>query len=71
MVQAIPNRNGYEAWRQLVRRFSAFNPGSNLAALSEILKAPELQNLATDKFAEGLLMWENRVEYYQRVSGLR
>eukprot|EP00969_Alexandrium_andersonii_P044569 1955867-Alexandrium_andersonii.AAC.1 len=33
-------------------------------------RSSELQNLATDKFEEGLLLWENWVEYYQRVSGL-
>ena len=26
-AHAVPNRNGYGPWRQLVKRFSAFNPG--------------------------------------------
>ena len=66
LVQRVPNRNGFEAWRQMVAENAPKTTGRRFAMLQAVLQPEMSDNLA--KFEETWKSWEHQVDVYQNLS---
>ena len=66
LVQRVPNRNGFEAWRQMVAENAPKTAGRRFAMLQAVLQPGMSDNLA--KFEETEKSWEHHVDVYENLS---
>ena len=66
LVQRVPNRNGFEAWRQLVAEYAPKSAGRRLAMLQAVLRPGMSDNPA--KSEETWKSWEHHVDVYDNLS---
>ena len=66
LVQRVPNRNGFEAWRQLVAENAPKTEGRRFAMLQAVLQLGMSDNPA--KFEETWKSWERQVDVYENLS---
>ena len=66
LVQRVPNRNGFEAWRQLVAESAPKTAGRRFAMLQAVLQPVMSDNPA--KFEETWKSWEHQVDVYENLS---
>ena len=66
LVQRVPNRNGFEVWRQLVAENAPKTAGRRFAMLQAVLQPGMSNNPA--KFEETWKSWEHQVEVYENLA---
>ena len=66
LVQRVPNRNGFEAWRQMVAENAPKTAGRRFAMLQAVLQPGMSDNPA--KFEETWKSWEHQVDVYENLS---
>ena len=66
LVQRVPNRKGFEAWRQLVAENAPKTAGRRFAMLQAVLQPGMSDNPA--KFEETWKSWEHLVDVYENLS---
>ena len=65
-VQRVPNRNGFEAWRQVAAENAPKTAGRRFAMLQAVLQPGMSDNPA--KFEETWKSWEHQVDIYENLS---
>ena len=63
LVRRVPNRNGFEAWRQLVAENAPKTAGRRFAMLQAVLQPGISDNPA--KFEETWKSWEHQADVYE------
>ena len=71
LVKSIANKNGVEAWRQLVKLHEPKHGSRELAMLTAVLDGKGLHNLPLERYEAGLLEWEQHVREYEALSSER
>ena len=66
LVQRVPNRNGFEVWRQLVTENAPKTAGRRFAMLQAVLQ-PGMSNNPV-KFEETWKSWEHQLEVYENLA---
>ena len=66
LLQRVPNRNGFEVWRQLVAENAPKTAGRRFAMLQAVLQ-PGMSNNSV-KFEETWKSWEHQVEVYENLA---
>ena len=66
LVQRVPNRIGFEVWRQLVTENAPKTAGRRFAMLQAVLQ-PGMSNNPT-KFEETWKSWEHQLEVYENLT---
>ena len=66
LVQRVPNRNGFEAWRQMAAENAPKTAGRRFAMLLAVLQPEMSDNPA--KFEETWKSWEHQVDIYENLS---
>ena len=66
LVQRVPNRNGFEVWRQLVAENAPKTAGRRFAMLQAVLQPRLGDNPA--KFEEAWNSWEHQVDVYEKLA---
>ena len=66
LVQRVPDRSGFEAWRQLVAESAPKTAGRRFAMLQALLQPEMSDNPA--KFEETWKSWEYQVDVYENLS---
>ena len=69
LVQEIPNRNVFEAWRQLAAENAPQTAGRRFAMLQAVLQPGTSDNPA--KFEETWKSWEHQVDNYEHLSSTK
>ena len=69
LVQRVPNRNGFEAWRQLAAENAPKTAGRRFAMLQAVLQPGMSDNPA--KFEETWKSWEHQVDIYENLSSTK
>ena len=65
LVQRVPNRNGFEVWRQLVAENAPKTAGRRFAMLQAVLQPGMGDNPA--KFEEAWNAWEHQVGVHEKL----
>ena len=68
-VQRVPNRNGFEAWRQMAAENAPKTAGRRFAMLQAVLQPGMSDNLA--KFEETWKSWEHQKDIYENLSSTK
>ena len=66
LVQRVPNRNGFGAWRQMVAENAPKTAGRRFAMLQAVLQPGMSDNPA--KFEETWKSWEHQMDIYENLS---
>ena len=69
LVQRVPNRNGFEAWRQMAAENAPKTAGRRFAMLQAVLQPGMSDNPA--KFEETSKSWEHQVDIYENLSSTK
>ena len=69
LVQRVPNRNGFEAWRQMAAENAPKTAGRRFAMLQAVLQPGMSDNPA--KFEETWKSWEHQTEIYENLSSTK
>ena len=69
LVQRVPNRHGFEAWRQMAAENAPETAGRRFAMLQAVLQPGMSDNLA--KFEETWKSWEHQVDIYENLSSTK
>ena len=69
LVQRVPNRNGFEAWRQMAAENAPKTAGRRFAMLQAVLQPGVSDNPA--KFEETWKSWEHQVDIYENLSSTK
>ena len=69
LVQRVPNRNGFEAWRQMAAENAPKTAGRTFAMLQAVLQPGMSDNPA--KFEETWKSWEHQVDIYENLSSTK
>ena len=69
LVQRVPNRNGFEAWRQMVAENAPKTAGRRFAMLQAVLQPGMSDNPA--KFEETWKSWEHLMDIYENLSSTK
>ena len=67
ILQGVPQRNGFEAWRQIVSEFAPRIVQRKLGALQRILS----MRLGLETIKEDLMQWELAVREFEELEGKR
>jgi hypothetical protein len=70
VLKSVKQRNGYEAWRQIIDICEPKNKGRNLALLMAVTQADSLANAVVVDFVVKLLAWEQTLDLYEQTSGV-
>ena len=65
LVQRVPNRNGFEAWRQMAAENAPKTAGRRFAMLQAVLQPGMSDNPA--KFEETWKSWEHQMDIYENL----
>ena len=68
-VQRVPNRNGFEAWRQMAAENAPKTAGRRFAMLQAVLQPGMSDNPA--KFEETWKSWEHQMDIYENLSSTK
>ena len=68
-VQRVPNRNGFEAWRQMTAENAPKTAGRRFAMLQAVPQPGMSDNPA--KFEETWKSWEHQVDIYENLSSTK
>ena len=68
-VPRVPNRNGFEAWRQMAAENAPKTAGRRFAMLQAVLRPGMSDNPA--KFEETWKSWEHQVDMYENLSSTK
>ena len=66
LVQRVPNRNGFEVWRQLVAENAPKTAGRRFRSVASRVAAENGDNTA--KFEEAWNAWEHQVDVHQKLA---
>ena len=69
LVQRVPNRNGFEAWRQMAAENALKTAGRRFAMLQAVLQPGMSHNPA--KFEETWKSWEHQTDIYENLSSTK
>ena len=69
LMQRVPNRNGFEAWRQMAAENAPKTAGRRFAMLQAVLQPGMSNNPA--KFEETWKSWEHQVDIYEHLSSTK
>ena len=69
LVQRVPNRNGFEAWRQMAAENAPKTAGRMFAMLQAVQQPGMSDNPA--KFKETLKSWEHQVDIHENLSSTK
>ena len=69
LVQRVPNRNGFEAWRQMATENAPKTAGRRFAMLQAVLQPGMSDNPA--KFEETWKSWEHQMDIYENLSSTK
>ena len=69
LVQRVPNRNGFEAWRQMASENAPQTVGRRFAMLQAVQQPGMSDNPA--KFADTWKSWEHQVDIYENLSSTK
>ena len=69
LVQRVPNRNGFEAWRQMAAENAPKTAGRRFAMLQAVLQPGVSDNPA--EFEETWKSWEHQVDIYENPSSTK
>ena len=69
LVQRVPNRNGFEAWKQLAAENAPKTAGRRFAMLQAVLQPEMSDNPA--KFEVTWKSWEHQVDIYENLSSTK
>ena len=69
LVQRVPNRHGFEAWRQVVAENAPKTAGRRFAMLQAVLQLGVVENSA--KFGDTWKTWEHQVDVYEKFATSR
>ena len=69
LVQRVPNRNEFEAWRQMAAENAPKTAGRRFAMLQAVLQPGMSDNTA--KFEETWKSWEHQVDIYENLSSTK
>ena len=69
LVQRVPNRNGFEAWRQMAAENAPKSAGRRFATLQAVLQPGMSDNPA--KFEETWKSWEHQMDIYENLSSTK
>ena len=69
LVQRVPNRNGFEAWRQMAAENAPKTAGRRFAMLQAVLQPGMSDNPA--KFEETWKSWEHQTDIYENLSSTK
>ena len=69
LVQRVPNRNGFEAWRQMAAENAPKTAGRRFAMLQAVLQPGMGDNPA--KFEETWKSWEHQMDIYEKLSSTK
>ena len=69
LVQRVPNKNGFEAWRKMVAENAPKTAGRRFAMLQAVLQPGMSDNPA--KFEETWKSWEHQVDVYENLSSTK
>ena len=69
LVQRVPNRNGFEAWRQMAAKNAVKTAGRRFAMLQAVLQPGMSDNPA--KFEETWKSWEHQMDIYENLSSTK
>ena len=69
LVQRVPNRNGFEAWRQMTAENAPKTAGRRFAMLQAVLQPGMSDNPA--KFEETWKSWEHQMDIYENLSSTK
>ena len=69
LVQRVPNRNGFETWRQMATENAPKTAGRRFAMLQAVLQPGMSDNPA--KFEETWKSWEHQVDIYENLSSTK
>ena len=69
LVQRVPNRNGFEVWRQMAAENAPKTAGRRLAMLQAVLQPGMSDNPA--KFEETRRSWEHQMDFYENLSSTK
>ena len=69
LVQRVPNRNGFEAWRQMVAENAPKTAGRRFAMLQAVLQPGMSDNPA--RFEETWKSWEHLMDIYENLSSTK
>ena len=69
LVQRVPNRNGFEAWRQMAAENAPKTAGRRFAMLQAVLQPGMSDNPA--KFEETWKSWEHQMDIYENLSSTK
>ena len=68
IVQGVKGRNGYEAWRLLVREFEPKKASRKLGLLTNILKPAFKPDQDVNKWRENYTKWLQDVDHYETTA---
>ena len=69
LVQRVPNRNGFEAWRQMAAENAPKTAGRRFAMLQAVLQPGMSDN--PGKFEETWKSWEHQMDIYENLSSTK
>ena len=69
LVQRVPNRNGFEVWRQMAAENAPKTAGRRFAMLQAVLQPGMSDNPA--KFDETWKSWEHQMDIYENLSSTK
>ena len=69
LAQRVPNRNGFEAWRQMAAENAPKTAGRRFAMLQAVLQPGMSDNPA--KFEETWKSWEHQVDVFENLSSTK
>ena len=69
LVQRVPNRNGFEAWRQMAAENAPKTAGRRFAMLQAVLQPGMSDNPA--KFEKSWKSWEHQMDIYENLSSTK
>ena len=69
LVQRVPNRNGFEAWRQMAAENAPKTAGRRFAMLQAVLQPGMSDNAG--KFEETWKSWEHQMDIYENLSSTK
>ena len=69
LAQRVPNRNGFEAWRQMAAENAPKTAGRRFAMLQAVLQPGMSDNPA--KFEETWKSWEHQMDIYENLSSTK
>ena len=69
LVQSVPNRNGFAAWRQMAAENAPKTAGRRFAMLQAVLQSGMSDN--PSKFEETWKSWEHQVDIYENLSSAK